>query len=100
MADLAALCGATDDMIYRGKKDQEGEEHDVVEVNRPFVTRMECNATKFEHSFRVYTQAGGAAMRLWPFGNQRKLIRTAEVRRSEQELNELIKRREAKTQPS
>lgn len=94
--DLVRLCNATEENIYSGKKDQEGEEHDVVEVNRPFVTRMECNAAKFEHRFRVYTQVGSAAMRLWPFGNQRKLARTAEVRRTAEELNERIKRQQSK----
>ena len=97
MMDLVQSCGATEDMIYRGKLDNEGEEHDVVEVKRPFITRMECNAIKFEHKFRVYTQAGGGKMRFWPFGNQRKLGSSAEVKRVTKKIAELPKRPTAKT---
>ena len=86
MMDLVQSCGATDEKIYRCKKDNEGEEHDVVEVNHAFVARMECSATRFQHSFRVYTQVGGGPMRLWPFGNQTKLGRTTEVKRVKKEL--------------
>lgn len=96
--DLVRLCNATEENIYSGKKDQEGEEHDVVEVNHHFVTRMECNAAKFEHKFRVYTQVGGAAMRLWPFGKQKKLARSAEVRRMADDLNARVIRRSEKAQ--
>ncbi len=101
MMDLAQTCGATDDKIYRGKLDNEGVPHDVVEVPRPFIVRMECNAAKFEHKFRIFTHVEGeSAMRVWPFGNHKNLARTSEVRRSERELNELIKRRSGITQPS
>ena len=41
MMDLAAETGATDDKVYRAKLDNEGEGHDVVEVDRSFVVRME-----------------------------------------------------------
>jgi len=86
MMDLVRSCGATEDMIYYRKPDNEGVLHDVVEVNHPFVARMECNAVKFQHRFRVFTQAGNGVMRLWPFGNQRKLSNTAEAVRIAKEL--------------
>lgn len=81
MADLMRSSGATEDKIYYRVKDNEGSEHDVVEVNYPFVLRMETNAQKFEHRFRVFTQVGASRMRHWPFGNQKKIHRTAEVKR-------------------
>src|SRR3989339_1080700 len=94
MMDLAAEAGATDDKIYRAKLDNEGEEHDVVEVDRSFVTRMENSAVKFQHHFRVFTQREGESkMRLWPFGDCKKLSQTAEVRRSQEELTRMLKRR-------
>lgn len=81
MADLMRSSGATEDKIYHRVKDNEGKEHDVVEVNYPFVLRMETNATKFEHRLRIFTQVGVSRMRHWPFGNQKKIHRTAEVKR-------------------
>ena len=93
--DLVHLCNATDDKIYYGKRDKEGDEHNVVEVSRSFVARMECDAAKFKHRFRVFTQRNGeSGMRLWPFGRQKKLSRTAEVKRIK---NELAKRNPSKT---
>ena len=98
MMDLVNQCGATEDKIYHGKLDNEGVPHDVVEVPYRFITRMECNAAKFEHKFRIFTHVEGeSAMRLWPFGNHKKVGRTAEVRRSEQQLTNLLKRRDAQT---
>lgn len=98
MMDLVNRCGATEDKIYHGRLDNENVPHDVVEVPRPFIVRMECNATKFEHKFRIFTHVEGeSAMRMWPFGNHKNLSRTAEVRRSEQQLIDLIKRRSEKS---
>lgn len=98
MMDLVQSCGATDDKIYRDKLDNEGVLHDVVEVPYRFIVRMECNAAKFEHKFRIFTHVEGeSAMRSWPFGNHKKVSRTAEVRRSEQQLTDLLKRRTVPT---
>lgn len=67
MRDLAMWCGATDDKIHYRKKDNQGKEHDVVEVDHPFVAKMERNAVKFNQVFRIFTQTEGErAMNLWP----------------------------------
>jgi hypothetical protein len=98
MMDLVQSCGATDDKIYRDKLDNEGVPHDVVEVPYRFIVRMECNAAKFEHKFRIFTHVEGeSAMRLWPFGNHKKLCRSAEVKRVTKKIAELPKRPTAKT---
>lgn len=87
MMALVGLCNATEDKIYRGKVDNRGMMHDVVEVNHPFVALMERNIANPEHLFRVFTQAEGeSAMRLWLFGDKKKLRRTKEVRRFAQVL--------------
>lgn len=93
MMDLVQSHGATDDKIHYGKMDNKGKDHDVVEVDRPFVTRMEHNASKFKHLFRIFTQTDGeGAMKLWPFGNKKKLSRTKEVRRVADEIAKILKR--------
>lgn len=89
MADLARVVGATDDNVHYERSDKEGRHHDVVEVPYTFVVRMENNAQKFDHKFRVFKQQDGErAMSLWPFGRQKKLARTAKVKRIAQALKE------------
>lgn len=74
MRDLAMWCGATDDKIHYRKMDNKGKEHDVVEVDHPFVAKMERNAVKFSQVFRVFTQTEGeSAMNLWPMVASRAL---------------------------
>lgn len=90
MMDLVRSCNATEDKLHSGKKDDQGKSHDVVEVDYPFVAKMERNAKKFNQLFRIYTQTEGESMmRLWRFGMQGKLSRTKEVKRIEKELTEL-----------
>lgn len=97
MMDLVNQCGATEDKINRGKLDNEDVPHDVVEVPYPFIVRMECNAAKFEHKFRIFTHVEGeSAMRMWPFGNHKKLRRTAEVKRVAKKIATLPKNSTAK----
>lgn len=85
--DLVNGCGATEDRIHYGKKDNKGVAHNVVEVNHMFISRIEKNAEKFKLLFRVFTQAEGENfMKLWPFGCQKKLCQTAEVKRLKQKL--------------
>ena len=99
MADLAKVCGATDDKIYYRKMDNHGKEHDVVEVDHPFVAKMERNAVKFSQLIRVFTQTEGeSAMRLWRFGGQKKLARTNEVKRVKQAIAKLSKKTEKEAQ--
>lgn len=90
MRDLAMWCGATDDKIHYRKKDNQGKEHDVVEVDHPFVAKMERNALKFSQVFRVFTQTEGeSAINLWRFGGQKKLYRAKEVKRVKKEIAKL-----------
>lgn len=92
MADLARVCGATDDKIYYKKKDNQGNPHDVVEVDHPFVAKMERNAVKFNHLYLVFKQTDGEnAMNPWRFGGQGKLSRTKEVKRVKKEIAKLSK---------
>lgn len=92
MMDLVRSCDATEDKIHYGKKDNQGLQHDVVEVGHPFVAKMERNTVKFNQLFCVFTQAeGGSAMNLWRFGGQGKLSRTREVRRVKREIAKLSK---------
>jgi hypothetical protein len=87
MMALVGLCNATEDKIYRGKVDNKGMMHDVVEVDRPFVALMERNIANHKHLFRVFTQTDGeSAMKLWPFSDRKKLHRTKEARRIAQVL--------------
>lgn len=91
MAELAAELGATDDKIYRRKKDNMGKRHNVVEVEYSFITLMENNAAKFQHRFCAFKQTEGESeMSRWFFGNQSNLSRTAEVKRV---AGEIIKRK-------
>lgn len=74
MRDLAMWCGATDDKIHYRKKDNQGKEHDVVEVGHPFVAKMERNAMKFSQVFSVFTQTDAeSVMNLWRFGGQKEI---------------------------
>lgn len=92
MMDLVRSCNATDDKIHHRKKDNHGKEHDVVEVDHPFVSRMERNTVKFNQLFRVYTQTEGESrMNLWRFGGQKKLARTKEVKRVKEKIAKLQK---------
>lgn len=87
MADLSQYCGATSDKIHLQKKDNKGKLHNVVEVQYFFVSHLEKNATMFSQFFRVYTQKEGeSSMKPWPFGGQKKLSRTKEVKRVKNEL--------------
>jgi hypothetical protein len=82
MANLAEYCDATPDKIHKNKKDVQGKPHDVIEVDHRFIATMERDTAKFSHYFRVFTQKEGeAAMKLWIFGEQKKLHRTKEVKR-------------------
>ena len=92
MADLMRSSGATEDKLHSGKLDNHGYKHDVVEVDHPFVAKMERNARKFNQLFRVFTQMEGESrMNLWRFGGQGKLSRTKEVRRVKREIAKLSK---------
>lgn len=93
MMDLVRTCNATEDKIHYRKKDNHGKEHDVVEVEHPFVSRMERNAAKFNQLFRVYKQTEGESrMNLWRLGGQKKLARTKEVKRIKQKIEKLQKK--------
>lgn len=90
MMDLVRSGNATEDKIHYGKKDKQGQKHDVLEVDHPFVAKMERNAVKFNQLFRIFTQTEGeSAMTLWRFGRQGKLSRTKEVRRVKLEIAKL-----------
>ncbi|MFZ2303499.1 MAG: hypothetical protein WAV98_01755 [Minisyncoccia bacterium] len=92
MVDLMRSSGATEDKLHYGKKDNQGKPHDVVEVDHPFVVKMERNVRKFNQLFRVYTQTEGESrMNLWRFGGQGKLSRTKEVKRMKKEIAKLPK---------
>jgi len=87
---LAELCNATDDKIYRGKMDNNGKKHDVIEVEYSFITLMKRSILNFHYRFRVFNQKEGErAMRLWIFDNQSDLSRTKKVRRVKKNIKKL-----------
>lgn len=91
--DLVRSCDASEDRICYGKMDNKGVEHNVVEVNRSFISLMESSTSKFNLLFRVFTQTEGEkAMKLWQFGAKKKISRTKEVVRVARRLANFVQR--------
>ena len=92
--ELAAMCGATDDKVHRGRKDVNGKPHKVVEVTHAFIADMERNIPNFHFKFRVFVQKEGTdAMKEWTFGNKSNLQRTAKIKRTKTQIAGLKKRK-------
>lgn len=88
--DLVQGCGASEDSIHRGKKDNKGAPHDVIEVDHLFITRLKANVEKFKLIFRIYTQAeGDRAMRIWTFEDKKSTRRTKKVALARRALEDL-----------
>lgn len=91
--DLVRSCNASEDRIHYGKMDNKGAEHNVVEVNHSFISRMESSTSKFNMLFRVFTQKEGEkSMRLWLFGTKKKISRAKEVVRVARKLASFVHR--------
>ncbi|MCK9344495.1 MAG: hypothetical protein M0P64_00020 [Candidatus Pacebacteria bacterium] len=87
MQELLRVCGATEDNIFYNKKDVEGEEHQVIEVPRAFITRMENGQHTLQQKFHVFVQREGShRMKRWLFGKNEKLSRNKKVKQVAKQL--------------
>lgn len=78
-AALARLCRASEDNVFDGKLDIEGEGHDVIEVEEHAIRRVQYTVRNFHQRFAVYSQKEGRERmeRLRPAGNSIKPVTTA-----------------------
>lgn len=80
--DLLVQAQTTKEYIWYDCEDNEGVCHDVLEVTRPFIRRMENSVPEFHHKYAIFVlEAGREKMRRWVFSNTKKLAQTKEVRR-------------------